>query len=369
MVRVRIVSGVTAATGAALALTSVTGCAADTQDATSTGTENNTEAVAGSGTLNVSGWTLYYTSTSGGDEFVRVGEKMKVAVDYAHLVFLLCGYDDPALKTELQNDPAKLKLMLKPSYTKFDGSTYDAPLVPVGVKPGASNLPYASSEEFVIPKGVSRLRVEILAEYNKNGQTQHVSVFQKAAISQNEFVVFGAYVPNKLALFDTDGGARRMRVVEGGALVKGAKATLSYTDWRADTVVEKMQLDLRVGQKQSGSRFGNVTVDALGTLEYVVSAAISTDGGATFNPVTFTKKMRPDVMARSDGFRFAFESELGLPQNAGPSLKVAFHVQAFLQVPNEPVQNARYAPGARILLKDVWDNNGGQNYSLPIAAQ
>jgi hypothetical protein len=65
------------------------------------------------------------------------------------------------------------------------------------------------------------------------------------------------------------------------------------------------------------------------------------------------------------------ETELGIPANAGPNMKVAFHVKAFLQVPNYfpgEIQNARYAPGQRILLRDVWDNNGGGDYALPIAS-
>jgi hypothetical protein len=69
--------------------------------------------------------------------------------------------------------------------------------------------------------------------------------------------------------------------------------------------------------------------------------------------------------------RYAHEADLGIPANAGENLKVAFHVQAFLQVPDfmpGEIQNARYAPNARILLKDVWDNNGGKDYALPIGS-
>ena len=63
------------------------------------------------------------------------------------------------------------------------------------------------------------------------------------------------------------------------------------------------------------------------------------------------------------------ERELEIPANAGPNMKVAFHVKAYLQVPNYfpgEVFNARYQPGQRVLLKDMWDNNDGHDYALPI---
>jgi hypothetical protein len=226
------------------------------------------------------------------------------------------------------------------------------------------------SPEFTIPNGAKVMSVELVAAYEKNGAPATSEIIRGQGIP-NEFVIFGAFLPNKLALFDTVGAERRTRVVEGGAIIKGSHAVLSYTDWRLDTVCEKGGLDLRIGQKNSGSRFGPVVIDALGSLEYEVSAAVSTDGGATYNPVDLKKVMRPAVFARNEGWRYALETGLGIPANAGSSLKVAFHVKAFLQVPNYypgEIQNARYAPGQRILLKDLWDNNGGRDYTLPIAA-
>jgi hypothetical protein len=101
-----------------------------------------------------------------------------------------------------------------------------------------------------------------------------------------------------------------------------------------------------------------------------VTASVSTDGGATYAPVAFKKVVNPAVLARPDALRYAHEADLGIPANAGENLKVAFHVQAFLQVPDfmpGEIQNARYAPKQRVLLKDVWDNNDGKDYTLPLA--
>lgn len=375
MIKVRILTGVTAAASAALALPTLVGCSADPVDETPNDAveQNNTAAVAGSGNIALHSYALHYASTSGGDEFLRVGEKMTVSVDFDDVLDKIAYRYDPAmaaLRASL-SDPSKIEIALRLTYTKFDEQkeTADSPMT---WGPGSGGLTVGKSGELVIPKQVKSLSVEVLAKYkDTTGVPQTVEIIRRQGI-QSDFVVFGAFLPNKLALFDTNGGERRSRVVEGGAILKGSHATLSVTDWRLDTIVDKTSLDLRIGQKKSGSRFGPVVVDALGSLEYEVTAAVSTDGGASYQPIAaFEKITRPAVLARADGFRFSHERGIDIPGGAGPSLKIAFHVRAFLQVPSYfpgEIQNARYAPGSRILLRDVWDNNGGRDYALPIAA-
>ncbi len=369
MVKVRILTGVTAASAAALIIPSLTGCtadAADTNDDVGASTDNNTESIAGSGVLALHGWSLNYSSTSGGDEFLRVGERLKVSVDFHNIVYQI-AYSDTALQQELNADPNKVKLTAKLQYTKTDESRVDAS-APVTWGAGPSNTTVGTSGELVIPKGIKKLKLEVVAEYSKNGQPQTKEILGSNGI-QSEFVVFGAFTPNKLALFDTMGAERRTRVVEGGGAVKGANLLVSVTDWRLDTVVDKSSLDLRVGDQQSGGRFGPTIVPAYGQLEYEVEAVVSTDDGQTYQPLGLSKAMKPDVLARADGWRFAFQGSKPIPADAGAKLKIAFHVKAFLVVPQFGILNGRYAPGSRILLKDVWDNNGGQDYSLPITQQ
>lgn len=372
MIKVRILQGVTAAGAAALALPSLAGCTADaTPDPVGSDSANNTESVAGSGNLALHSYSLHYSSTSGGDEFLRVGEKMTALVAWNDVLDKLAYQFDPAqaaLRAALSADPTKVKLTLKLTYTKFDESK-----VPVSHTmkwaPGAGGVLVGTSPEFVIPSGAKLLSVEVVADYDKSGTPASTEIIKGQGIP-SDFVVFGAFVPNKLALFDTMGAERRTRIVEGGGVVRGAHALLSYTDWRLDTVTEKVGLDLRVGQKTSGSRFGPVVIDALGSLDYEVTAAVSTDGGATYNPVSFSKVMHPAVLSRNEGWRYTLEADLGIPADAAGAVKVAFHVKAFLQVPNYApgeIQNARYAPGSRILLKEVWDNNDGKDYSLPVS--
>jgi hypothetical protein len=72
MIKVRILTGVTAAGAAALSVPSLVGCSTDAQDDLAQGTENNTESIAGSGVFQLNYYALNYRSTSGGDEFIRV---------------------------------------------------------------------------------------------------------------------------------------------------------------------------------------------------------------------------------------------------------------------------------------------------------
>jgi hypothetical protein len=365
---VRILTGLTTLGAAALALPSLAGCSTDVQDDdVGTGTENNTESIAGSGVLSIHGWRVNYGSTSNGDEFIRVGEKMKVSMDFIATTRLAAGADQ-ALQQELQSDPNKLTVTLRAQYTKSDGSTFESPPIKVTWGPGASNLTAGTSDEFVIPKGVRLLKIETLASFSQGGAPQTVPLLERAGIAR-EMVVFGAFHPNKLALFDTMGAERRTRLLEGGAVLKSSTLLLSVTDWRLDTVVERNALDLRIGDQRTANRFGPAIVPAFGELEYEVSAVVSTDGGATFQPLGLTKNSNPDVLAKG-GFRHTYETQAAIPGNAGSKLKVAFHVRAFVKVPNDgSILNGRYAPGSRVLVKDVWDNNGGDDYALPILAQ
>lgn len=372
MVKVRILTGITAGTAAILAIPSLTGCSADAEAAdTGEATDDNTASVAGSGDLTLRDYVLQYTSTSGGDEFVRVGEKMTTTVSLDNLLDKIAPrWDDGAvpLRNALKADPSKITVTSEVTYTKADESKSTAS-VAMTWAPGAGGIMAGKSAEFIIPERTKQLSLEIVAKYKDlAGADRTVSLIKGNGI-RSDIVVFGAYLPNKIALFDTGPSGFRSRVVEGGGLVKGSQSTLSITDWRLDTIVDKTSLDLRIGERNSGSRFGPVVVDALGALEYEVSAAVSTDGGGNYQPLDLGKVFRPAALSGTDGMRFAHEAALGLAGNAGPNLKIAFHVRAFLQVPNfapGEIRNARYAPGARVLLKDVWDNNGGQDYSLPI---
>ncbi len=367
MVKVRILksrAGLTAAS-AVLALSSLGGCTAeDAEREPGMGTDDNTESVAGSGQLVLHGWTVNYQSTSGGDEFVRTGETMKVTTEYAHLIDVGFRFEDPALLQELLQDPSKIKLEAAHSYVKGDGGSITEVRVPMSVTPSGQRV--VTSEEWVIPKGVKELKVEIYGTYEKNGSKVTMAILGQHGIARTKMMVFGAYLPNKLALFDTMGGEKRSRIVEGGALVRGARALLAVTDWRLDTLSDKATIDRYVGQTRNYSRFGPAVVDAFGEIEYEVTAALSTDDGKGWQDVSFGKKDGSVALAGADGLRFAHEAGLSIPTNA-TGLQIAFHVRAFLVVPHDrEIMNPKYPGQSRILVKEMWDNNGGKNYKLPI---
>lgn len=368
MIKVRLLTGVTAATAAVLSFPALTGCAGDATAEDGSSSADNTESFAGSGALTLHGYSLTHGSTSGGDDLVRAGERLKVSCSLEDVLQLLHvgNAGDKEAIDAARKDPASLKAAARVRYTKTDGSTYDAPAMPLAFAPGAGGVMVGQSQEVVVPKGVRRMKLEISAEVKLAGVPVTRDLLASHAIPA-ELPIFGAYLPNKMALFDTEGGGRRSRIVEGGAVKAGARLTLAVTDWRLDTVVDKSRLDTRIGQKQNYGRFGATLGDAFGALEYEVSAAVSTDGGKTYQPLGLHKVDRPDVL--NNASRFTFEEGVDVAAGAGPAVKVAFHVRAVLAVPSYApgeIQNPRYAPGQRVVLADVWDNNGGQDYTLPI---
>jgi hypothetical protein len=183
--------------------------------------------------------------------------------------------------------------------------------------------------------------------------------------------IFGAFVPNKLALFDNDSsGAGRVRIVEGGALTPGKDVTFSFTDWRADRIVDKYSLDTTIGDGQTYSRFGSGIASIRGDLVYEVDFVYSTDGGQTWNNGTLDAHAIPDVIEGPDSAnRTSYEKTIQLPNNA-QGLQVAFHLRAYVVADPHYVYITRwkdgYQLGGKYLLRDVWDNNGGQNYSLAV---
>ena len=368
MVKVRLLTGV----GAAVLAIPAVGCAVDHQEDVASDSANQTESDPGSGSLALHSYAMNYGSTSGGDEFLRVGEKLKASLSFDDALDMLYVGDagDQAAIAALRADPSKLKLSLKVSYTKFDETKIDAPALPVTFAAGAGGVLAGTSEEFAVPKGTKALHAEFSAEYEKDGAPATRELLSTHGIQSN-FTVFGGFAPDKLALFDSLGSDFHTRIVEGGGVVKGAHLTLSITDYRLDTVIDKTSLDLRIGRRNSYSRFGASVIDALGSIEYVVGAAYSTDGGASYQGMQMQKVTGPDTLSRQQ-WRFAYQNLLNIPADAGPNVKVAFHVQAYLVVPSYypgEIFDARYQPGQRSLLKDAWDSANGANYTLPIASQ
>src|SRR5690348_12137421 len=138
MIRVRFLTQVTA-TGAAILSLPMVGCAASPADAVSTGAEAETGITAGAGTLTMHSYELNYGSVTGGDEFLRVGERLTAAISFSQAVEMLYVGDagDEDAITAINHDPSKLKLSLKVFATKFDDTKLDLPALPMTFAPGA----------------------------------------------------------------------------------------------------------------------------------------------------------------------------------------------------------------------------------------
>jgi hypothetical protein len=369
MIRVRLLTQIAGAGAAIASLPMMLGCSGTDHEtsATQAGDLAETGIEAGTGTLAFYNYAFQYRSTSNGDEFVRVGERLQAQISFYDAVNLLWrDASDQALIESIKQDPSKLTLTLKLTYTKFDDTKFDATPLPITFSPGAGGVSTGTSPEFTVPEKVKGITADFIATVD--GQTRDLLASQNAPAN---VIVFGGFVPDKLVLLDTNGSDRRTRIIEGGGVVPGANLTVSVTDWRLDTVVDKTTLDLRYGKKQSYSRFGPTVIDAVGDLDYVVSAAISIDDGKTFMPLDLDRVANADVVHGQYG-RAAYQKTFAVPSNATGSVQVAVHVQAYLQVPSyypSEVTDAKYGPGQRVLLKDMWDNAGGANYHLPISQE
>lgn len=361
MAKVRIIRQVGGLAGTAAALAAVggipLGCAAEQVDEAGTADQAASRVAPGSGSIVLHGYGFDYAASAGQDEFIRTGEKMVATLEFHELLYLF----EQSQRDALQADPSLLTATLRVSYGDVNGATQPAQEFPVTWTPERGMI-IGRSAEFTIPGAAPFLEVDFLV----TAQGASFSLAGRLG-ARNRFPVFGAYLPNKAALFDTDNGGFRGRIVEGGDIVRASNPLISYTDWRADTVVDKTNLDRRYGRRRNYSRFGEYIVDAVGDLSYEVSAAVSVDGGATWGGLNLNRAQWPAVLqGQSDGRRVSYESTLWVP-GSSQEVQLAFHVRAFLQVPSYSpgeVMDARYSPGSRILLADKWDNNGGQNYRL-----
>jgi hypothetical protein len=181
--------------------------------------------------------------------------------------------------------------------------------------------------------------------------------------------VFGGELPRKHVLFDNSGSTLRQRVVEGGGLVPNATVVVTYTDWRADEIVNKTAIDRQIGTAQSYSRFGLITVPIYGQIEYVVTAGY--DPGWGFSTASLPATQTSRVINQTG--RTAYESTLYVPNDGATDLQMYFHVQAYLVADyssyGSSVLTRKYNQGDRILVRDAYDNKDGQafsNYDVPV---
>lgn len=338
-----------------------TGCAATTTDEGAASDEQGVEKnVAGSGAVSLHDHGLYYGSTSGGDEFLRVGEKMTVAFQI-YDVYDAIAQVDPTVYTRKPSE-STIDVTLHVSYRGYDEREVSGADVACKWGPGSGGIPTGRSAEFSLAKAP-----RVMFSFRVKEGSNQVEM-RGSTMWGTSFPVFGAFEPAKLALFDNDqNGASRVRIVEGGKLSRQANVTLSYTDWRADHLVERWSLDTWVGKRQTFGRFGASVIDVYGEVEYEIDVAYTADGGASWNGLTLNRKQLPDVLKnQSDTRRSSFENQLFIGTTQS-DLRLAFHVRAFLKVPTGLTEYKQgLSGGDRILVADKWDNAGGSDYTLAV---
>lgn len=367
MIKVRVSrAGLVTASGLFALSAGMTGCAAEAgEDVGASESESGlTVQNPGTGVFELtwaygtpSGYS--FTAQNSTDEYVRVGESMTFKVP-AHFLWNRL-YPNDAIPSDLDR-LKKLSAKVKAVFVKSGGVVGSSKTVATGSWQGSQTWDlWAPTTSFTVPKGTVGVRFEVVvSDAAAPGKT--VTAGQADFL---EVPVVGGTLPQKTALFDTDYGKLRTRVLEGGSPVAGASLALGYTDWRAATVVDSMKIDRQIGTATSYGRFGAVEIPVYGELEYEITASAGIDGA--FQDVGLAANAKSRLMPPAG--RTAYEGSIALPKTA-KKLELSFHVKAYLVVDYARYPNMKwqkYGQGQRILVADRWDNENGQafdNYDL-----
>jgi hypothetical protein len=373
MIKVRVIRGAAAAVTGASGIALIGGaeaCAVPAQPGESVDTGSVASAFssdAGTGTLALD-YTYYptfgfnFTATNTTDEFVRVGEKMSARIP-AYFIWSRIHPADAA--------PEELERA-----TKLQ-ATVTVTFLSKGAPIGSAKLTIQSwlgqyvydlvgvTNSFVVPERTDALTFDVvLSDRADRTASEHIDGTKLQPV-----YVFGGDLPNKHAIFDNDATTLRTRIVEGGSLVEGSDVTVTYTDWRANTVVDTYSLDRQIGTAKEFGRFGQYEMPISGDLAYEVSYGYAFDDA--WHAETALAAGASHLLL---GARTAYETTLHAPAGAR-KLSAYFHVKVYLVVDYSRWNNVtwrRYNQGDRILLRDRYDNRDGvafQNYELPIEAR
>lgn len=355
----RVQTGVAAASTLLVATTGAAaiGCADETQSAEDYGS-TDLALNPGSGQLELQlgtpGTINLQLTSSTTDEFVRVGETLKLAMPAWILWDTL--YPNDGLP-----DDARLKQLEATVKVSFLDKTTVLSTKTVSIASWASTLYglYAYTTQLTVPAKTDTIKLTITLKDAAN-TTASVTLDQ-AHVSA--VPVFGGDLPNKSLLFDNaSGGVLRQRVVDGDLLVKGSTATIGYTDWRADQIVDKSSLNLQIGTATMSSRFGQVQAPIYGKLMYVVSYGISFDNGQTFQPEkAFTANTASRLLGLNGAGRTDYETTEKIP-GAAPNAQMYAHVKAYLVADYTPYANVTqkwYTDNQQVFLKEAYDNPNG----------
>jgi hypothetical protein len=179
--------------------------------------------------------------------------------------------------------------------------------------------------------------------------------------------VFGGELPLKHLLFDNLGATLRNRIIERGDLFRNNTLALSYSDWRANTLVDSFNIDRQIGTAIGFGRFGQYEMPIYGDIAYEISYGAGHDG-AFSGETPLVANTNSRVLPYGQG-RTAYEGNV---YAYGNTLNLYFHVKAYLVADYTKYTNVtskKYVDGQRLFLRERWDNLNGQpnnNYDFPL---
>ena len=358
MIKIRVVRGIQAGLPIASGVIAVTGgmtatCSStEATDASTSGENNLTSSDPGTGSFEVTyayGTTTGYafTAKNSTDEYVRAQEKMTFNLP-AHFLWssLYPGQ-------QLPSDPARLKQLSATVTVSFikAGGTYASASVATTAWNGTQAYDLASpTESFSVDRAAESMRFSLAIKDGGASPPVSKTLADGAFLDQP---VIGGALPNKTALFDSNGAAMRSRVLEGGNPVAGASLAVAYTDWRAATIVDSTSIDQNIGTETSYSRFGPIAVPVSGKLEYDITYKLTVDG-QTGDAQPLTADAASKLLPAG---RTAYEASVSVPQSA-QNVSISFHIKAYLKADYSAHPNMtekKYADGQRVLVREQDD--------------
>lgn len=340
------------------------GCTADAEQEIELVGDDEAALHAGTGSFQL-GWSyttagVAFNARGSIDEFTRVGQVMGAELPAFQLWSLLHPEESLPSADRLKKLRAEVVLHL------IDGDK-KARTVTLRRDGWRGSEPYdltMTTRAYTIPRNIDTIRFAL--RITDAGDPK--ASYSAGPEGLGEVAVFGGDGRNATLVLDTMGASRRERVVEG-SLRDDSTVRVAYTDWRAQALVDSGSLDRYVGKTRSSGRFGPIEMPIFGDVEYEISFGYAVDGA--WQPALALTAASGSRVVPLPG-RTSYEGTLALPKGA-KSLASYMHVRAFLKVDYSKygeVMDRRYPDGARILLRERWDNLGnvpGQNYERAIA--
>lgn len=286
------------------------------------------------------------------DEFVRNAESLKIEVP-AWLLWQELYPLDP-----VPNDANRLKQLQGSVAVHFYDKALNVGALNLPITSFSGSDPYdvdAHTGSFVVPSKIDALAFEVTIKDGANpGATATL-----AASAVNKVPVFGGELPNKTVFYDTVNGAKRQRLIEGNNLVAGSNFTFSYTDWRADMLVDKGSINTQIGVATVASRFGMVQTPIHGKLVHEVSYGVFFNDFLGWRPEAALPANASSKLVAIG--RTAFEQSIKIPAKA-TRMSLYVHVKTYLVADYTPYNNVSqkwYGDNEHVLKGDQYDNPFG----------